>query len=56
MLVIKRNCQEKVILKIGTEVVTIWIVQGNNVRLGIEASKDVEILRAELFGDRRESA
>jgi len=46
MLVISRRPQESI--RIGETVVTITRVQGQTVRLGIEAPRDVPIVRCEL--------
>ena len=47
MLVLTRKLQEQI--KIGNEIViTILQVRGQSVRVGIQAPKDVRVLRAEL--------
>jgi len=50
MLVLGRRENESIILKIGTQTVTVEVVRIANgmVRLGIEAAKEVKILRGEL--------
>jgi len=47
MLVLTRKLQEKI--QIGNEItITILRVKGNTVRVGIEAPRDVRVVRAEL--------
>ncbi|MBL9124550.1 MAG: carbon storage regulator [Planctomycetaceae bacterium] len=47
MLVLSRKSQETIVLD-GRITITVVEVRGNQVRLGIEAPKDVSIQRAEL--------
>ena len=48
MLVLTRKISEKII--IGKDVVvSILAVEGQNVKIGIEAPKDISILRMEVF-------
>lgn len=48
MLILTRNISQKI--KIGDDVtVTVLGVQGNQVRLGINAPKDVAVHREEIF-------
>lgn len=48
MLILTRNISQKI--KIGDDVtVTVLGVQGNQVRLGINAPKDVAVHRQEIF-------
>jgi carbon storage regulator len=48
MLVVTRRLQESVI--IGTDItVTVLAVKGNQVRIGINAPKDVTVHREEIF-------
>ena len=49
MLVLTRRKYETIIID-GRIKVTVVRVQGNQVRLGIEAPQDVSVLRAELEG------
>jgi carbon storage regulator len=52
MLVLSRHENERIL--IGSEVdLMVVSIDGNRVRLGIEAPKHVEILRAELAGSER---
>ena len=46
MLVLSRRRKEKI--HIGDAVITVLGVQGNRVRIGIEAPEDVHVLRAEV--------
>ncbi len=46
MLVLSRRQGEKI--HIGDAVITLLAIQGNRVRIGIEAPEDVHILRDEL--------
>lgn len=50
MLVLSRKKDEEIILKIGEETIQISIVkiESHRARIGIEASKNVLILRGEL--------
>ncbi|SMP43322.1 carbon storage regulator, CsrA [Neorhodopirellula lusitana] len=48
MLVLTRKPEESIFINENVEVVVLGI-QGNKVRLGIEAPKDVSILRREIF-------
>lgn len=52
MLVLSRKKDEKILMKVGTEEVELTVVRidANKVRLGINASENVEILRSELVG------
>lgn len=48
MLVLSRRINERII--IGDSIVlTVVQIQGNNVRLGVEAPADVEVVRDELL-------
>ena len=47
MLVLTRNVNERIV--IGTDIrITVASIQGNQVRIGIEAPRQVKVLRAEL--------
>ena len=50
MLVLSRKQEEKIILRVGDEEITLTVVRidASKVRLGIDASKEVAILRSEL--------
>ena len=51
MLVLSRKKDEKIILRVPNNediVLTVIRIEGNRVRLGIEAREDVVILRSEL--------
>lgn len=50
MLVLSRKRDEKIILKVGDEQIEITVVRidANKVRIGIQASDEVQILRSEL--------
>jgi len=56
MLVLSRKQDEKIVLKVpGKDDIAITIVRidnQNRVRVGIDASKDVIVLRSELEGKR----
>jgi carbon storage regulator len=55
MLVLTRKLMEK--LYIGNEIcVTVVRLEGGQVRLGIDAPRDIAVVRAELLLDRREPA
>jgi len=61
MLVLSRKRDEKIVLRMGTEDVELTVVRidANKVRLGIQASENVTILRSELIdkaADREEVA
>ena len=48
MLVLSRKTKEKIL--IGRDiVVSVLEIEGNSVKIGIEASKDIAILRMEVF-------
>ena len=51
MLVVSRKIHEKIIMKIGTEVIEVTIedIESKKVKVGIQASDDVIILRSELI-------
>ncbi len=51
MLVLSRKRQEEIVLQLDEQTIRVRVVSidGNRVRLGIEADKDVKILRAELL-------
>lgn len=49
MIVIARQLGEKVI--IGTTIITIVDIQGDTVRIGIEAPRDVPVYRADAAHD-----
>ena len=47
MLVLTRKLQEKI--RIGNEItITVLRVKGNTVRIGVEAPRDVRVVRGEL--------
>ena len=50
MLVLSRKTKEQILLKTPQETITLTVVRidGNKIRLGIDATKNVEIVRAEL--------
>jgi carbon storage regulator len=48
MLVLSRKVNEAIVVGGGSVVITIVEVRGNKVRVGIEASKDVVVDRAEI--------
>lgn len=50
MLVVSRKIHEKIIMKIGTEVIEVTIenIESKKVKIGIQASENVSILRSEL--------
>ncbi|AMV40082.1 carbon storage regulator CsrA [Planctomyces sp. SH-PL62] len=53
MLVLSRKALQSVM--IGSDIrITVIRVEGNQVRIGIEAPKDVRILRGELIDDARD--
>ncbi|MBC7238481.1 MAG: carbon storage regulator [Chloroflexi bacterium] len=52
MLVLSRKLNEKIILANGITL-TVLAVKGKNVRIGIDAPRDVVILREELLQKRR---
>jgi carbon storage regulator len=55
MLVLTRKLMEK--LYIGNEIcVTVVRLEGGQVRLGIDAPRDIAVVRAELLPDRRQLA
>ncbi len=58
MLVLSRKQDEKIITKIGDEVIeyTILRIDNNKVRIGIKASSNVTILRSELIEPQRNSS
>ena len=49
MLVLTRSTGERLIINEGQITLTILDVRGNQVRVGIEAPKDVSIHREEIF-------
>lgn len=56
MLVLSRKRDEKILLKVGDEeiVVTVVRIDANKVRIGIQASDNVTILRQELVDKPQE--
>jgi carbon storage regulator len=55
MLVLTRKLMEK--LYIGDAIcVTVVRLEGGQVRLGIEAPREIAVVRAELLGQRRDAA
>jgi carbon storage regulator len=54
MLILSRKSSECIVIDGGITVQVIEI-QGNRVRLGIEAPKEISILRSELSANIRES-
>ncbi len=46
MLVLSRRREEKI--HIGDAVITVLAIEGNRVRIGIDAPEDVHVLRAEV--------
>ena len=55
MLVLSRNKDERIVIG-GDIVITVVEIRGDKVRLGIEAPKEVPILRQELIDDDRTEA
>jgi len=56
MLVLSRHKNEKIIVMAGDAeiVITVVLIKGTQVRIGIDAPTDVQIMRAELIeGDKR---
>ena len=51
MLVLTRNCGEQLIIG-GDIVVTVVAIEGNKIRLGIEAPKSVRVDREEIHARR----
>lgn len=49
MLVLSRNKDQRILIAEGLISIKVVDVQGNKVRLGIEAPEDIDILREELF-------
>lgn len=58
MLVLTRTAQAgKQSIKLGDDItVTVLSIKGNVVRIGVEAPKDVRIVRMELASDDRDEA
>ena len=55
MLVLSRKAMQSVM--IGSDIrITVVRVEGNQVRIGVEAPQDVRILRGELLEDSSETA
>jgi carbon storage regulator len=50
MLCLSRKVREQIVIG-GTITVTLLEIKGNQIRLGIEAPKDVSIFRKELISD-----
>lgn len=50
MLVVSRKIHEKIIMKIGAEVIEVTIedIESKKVKIGVQASDNVTILRSEL--------
>ena len=55
MLVLARHENERIVIG-GDIVITVVEIRGDKVRLGIEAPKEVPILRQELIDDDRTEA
>lgn len=56
MLVLSRKRDEKILLQVGdkeTVELTVVRIDANKVRLGIQASEDVTILRKELLNENQ---
>ena len=49
MLVLSRRENERIVID-GRITITVMTVRGNRVRVGIEAPKEVAVLRGELLG------
>jgi carbon storage regulator len=49
MLILTRRVGERLIIDMGKIKIAVLGVKGNQVRLGIEAPKDVEVHREEVF-------
>lgn len=52
MLVLSRRLDESIVIDGGIRV-TVLRIQGREIRLGVEAPRDVRIMRAELDEDSR---
>jgi carbon storage regulator len=54
MLVLGRKVGESIVID-GGIVVTVMEIKGEKIRLGVEAPRDVTVLRAEVQDDRKDS-
>ena len=52
MLVLHRRCGEKI--RVGKDIVITLIQAGQNVKIGIDAPKDVPVMREEIIHDSGE--
>lgn len=52
MLVLKRKTNEKIVID-GNITITVLGIEGQNVRIGIDAPQEVRILRSELKGKEK---
>ena len=50
MLILTRNISQKIFINDREIVITVLGVQGNQVRLGIDAPPDIKIFRSEIYG------
>ena len=50
MLVLSRKANESIVID-GNIVITVAKIEGNRVRIGIDAPDDIKILRKELFDE-----
>ena len=55
MLVLSRKLNEKIVID-GGIVVTVVKIEGGQVRLGIEAPRDIKVFREEIVDKSRRSA
>lgn len=56
MLVLTRKCGERITIEMENEIIEVRVLRcdGGKVRIGVQASKDVRIVRTELLGNERE--
>lgn len=56
MLVLTRKCGERITIETENEIIEVRVLNcdGGKVRIGVQASKDVRIVRTELLGNERE--
>lgn len=54
MLVLSRKVSERIMVDNGRIVITVVRIDGDKVRLGLEAQKDVKIDREEVFWAKEE--
>lgn len=55
MLLLTRETDQKIVIQVGTEIITVMVcqVRGDRVRLGFQATEEVQIDRQEVYESKQ---